>query len=205
MLAKSLVLALVGTALSVHVIPARVAAQPAATSLTPTWSARWRRRPTSAPTAAVPSTTSATTPTSRPPSPAAGAGAGGARRGVAPHTSAHDMTRREVQVAAEWSDTNGTVTFTPWGQCTLASLLADLDVHPRVAMQVLRHARFSVTTRRSRPRPPAKRSSVSGTLSMADRCCKSCCTGSRKATPINGKWPLTCVGDTGIEPVTSSV
>jgi hypothetical protein len=31
------------------------------------------------------------------------------------------MTRREVQVAAEWSDTRGTVTFTPWGQCTLAA------------------------------------------------------------------------------------
>jgi integrase len=28
---------------------------------------------------------------------------------------------------------------------TCASLLADLDVHPRVAMQVLRHARFSIT------------------------------------------------------------
>ena len=28
---------------------------------------------------------------------------------------------------------------------TCATLLADLDVHPRVAMQVLRHARFSVT------------------------------------------------------------
>lgn len=28
---------------------------------------------------------------------------------------------------------------------TCASLLADLDAHPRVAMQVLRHARFSVT------------------------------------------------------------
>jgi hypothetical protein len=31
------------------------------------------------------------------------------------------MARREVQVAAEWSDTRGTVTFTPWGQCTLAA------------------------------------------------------------------------------------
>ncbi|MFC5824162.1 DUF2218 domain-containing protein [Nonomuraea insulae] len=31
------------------------------------------------------------------------------------------MARREVQVAAEWSDTNGTVTFTPWGQCTLTA------------------------------------------------------------------------------------
>ena len=28
---------------------------------------------------------------------------------------------------------------------TCASLLADLDVHPRVAMRILRHARFSVT------------------------------------------------------------
>jgi integrase len=28
---------------------------------------------------------------------------------------------------------------------TCGSLLADLDVHPRVAMQILRHARFSVT------------------------------------------------------------
>ena len=30
------------------------------------------------------------------------------------------VARREVQVAAEWSDTSGTVTFTPWGLCTLA-------------------------------------------------------------------------------------
>jgi integrase len=28
---------------------------------------------------------------------------------------------------------------------TCASLLADLDVHPRVAMQILRHAQFSIT------------------------------------------------------------
>lgn len=28
---------------------------------------------------------------------------------------------------------------------TCATLLADLDIHPRVAMQILRHARFSVT------------------------------------------------------------
>lgn len=26
---------------------------------------------------------------------------------------------REVRVTAEWSDTSGTVTFTPWGECTL--------------------------------------------------------------------------------------
>lgn len=29
------------------------------------------------------------------------------------------LARREVQVHAEWSDTHGRVTFTPWGQCTL--------------------------------------------------------------------------------------
>jgi hypothetical protein len=34
------------------------------------------------------------------------------------------MARREVRVAAEWSDTRGTVTFTPWGRCTL---VADAD------------------------------------------------------------------------------
>ena len=28
---------------------------------------------------------------------------------------------------------------------TCASLLADLDVHPRVVMQILRHAQFAVT------------------------------------------------------------
>jgi integrase len=28
---------------------------------------------------------------------------------------------------------------------TCASLLADLDVHPRVAMRILRHARFAIT------------------------------------------------------------
>ena len=28
---------------------------------------------------------------------------------------------------------------------TCASLLVDLDVHPRVAMQILRHADFSIT------------------------------------------------------------
>ena len=31
------------------------------------------------------------------------------------------VARREVQVAAQWSDTRGTVTFTPWGLCTLAT------------------------------------------------------------------------------------
>ncbi|MEU7859275.1 DUF2218 domain-containing protein [Nonomuraea sp. NPDC049141] len=31
------------------------------------------------------------------------------------------MARRELQVTAEWSDTDGTVTFVPWGRCTLTA------------------------------------------------------------------------------------
>jgi hypothetical protein len=29
--------------------------------------------------------------------------------------------RREVHVQADWTDNRGTLTFTPWGQCTLAA------------------------------------------------------------------------------------
>jgi hypothetical protein len=39
------------------------------------------------------------------------------------------MTRGHVQVSAEWSDTSGTVTFTPWGQCTLAADAGTLTLH----------------------------------------------------------------------------
>ncbi|GAA4568983.1 hypothetical protein GCM10023176_24540 [Micromonospora coerulea] len=38
------------------------------------------------------------------------------------------LTRREVQVAAEWSDTTGTVTFTPWGRATLTADVGILTV-----------------------------------------------------------------------------
>jgi hypothetical protein len=39
-----------------------------------------------------------------------------------PRMHLHGMTsRRDVQVKAEWSDARGTVTFTPWGQCTIAA------------------------------------------------------------------------------------
>ncbi|MEU8274880.1 DUF2218 domain-containing protein [Microbispora bryophytorum] len=36
--------------------------------------------------------------------------------------------RREVRVTAEWSDTGGTVTFTPWGACTLSADTGTLTV-----------------------------------------------------------------------------
>lgn len=50
------------------------------------------------------------------------AAAMGRRGGHTPRMRLHTpMGRREVQVAAEWSDTSGTVTFTPWGRCTLTA------------------------------------------------------------------------------------
>jgi hypothetical protein len=33
---------------------------------------------------------------------------------------------REVQVRAEWTDTRGRLTFTPWGECTLIADAAAL-------------------------------------------------------------------------------
>jgi hypothetical protein len=42
------------------------------------------------------------------------------------------MARRQVQVAAEWSDTSGTVTFTPWGQCMLAADTGTLTLTLRI-------------------------------------------------------------------------
>ncbi|MBO4205769.1 tyrosine-type recombinase/integrase [Micromonospora echinofusca] len=92
---------------------------------------------------------------------------------------------------------------------TCATLLADLDVHPRVAMQILRHARFPVTmkiyTQVSAKATRAAPKRLGESLTRWRTAVFRCCTGSRKATFINGRWPLTCVGDTGIEPVTSSV
>jgi hypothetical protein len=38
------------------------------------------------------------------------------------------LARREVQVHAEWSDTEGTVTFTSWGQCTMQARANTLTV-----------------------------------------------------------------------------
>ncbi|MFD2768215.1 DUF2218 domain-containing protein [Micromonospora eburnea] len=32
-----------------------------------------------------------------------------------------ETVRQDVQVAAEWSETSGTITFTPWGQATLTA------------------------------------------------------------------------------------
>jgi hypothetical protein len=52
---------------------------------------------------------------------AAAMGSGGHTPRIHRHAA---MARGEVRVAAEWSDTAGTVTFTPWGRC---GLVADKD------------------------------------------------------------------------------
>jgi hypothetical protein len=39
------------------------------------------------------------------------------------------LARRDVQVVdADWSDTRGVITFTPWGQCTITADDAGLTV-----------------------------------------------------------------------------
>ena len=62
---------------------------------------------------------------------------------------------------------------------TCGSLLAALDVHPRVAKQILRHSKIMVTM--------------------------EICTKVPSASSHDRNRPLSWVGDTGIEPVTSSV
>lgn len=67
------------------------------------------------------------------------------------------MTRREVQVAAEWSDTEGTVTFTSWGQCTLAAGASTLIVRIEAGDKDGLHQIRDVITRdfdRFSPRDP---------------------------------------------------
>lgn len=49
---------------------------------------------------------------------AAAMGTGGHTSRMHLHTT---MARSEVQVAAEWSESSGIVTFTPWGQATLTA------------------------------------------------------------------------------------
>lgn len=54
---------------------------------------------------------------------------GGSTGGHGPRVHLGGMlARSEVQVRAEWSDTHGTVTFTPWGQCTLQANVNTLSL-----------------------------------------------------------------------------
>jgi hypothetical protein len=98
---------------------------------------------------------------------AAAMGDGGHTARMHLHTT---LARREVQVTADWSDTNGTVTFDPWGQCTLAAegdtLTLRIDAADENGLSQLRDVidrdlqRFSrrdplaVTWQRPDPGPP---------------------------------------------------
>ena len=92
---------------------------------------------------------------------------------------------------------------------TCGSLLATLDVHPRVAMQILRHSKIAVTMEIYTEIPSAatraalhKARPLARQLSVA---VLQCCTATKTAGSLKRNRPLTWVGDTGIEPVTSSV
>src|ERR1700682_3411719 len=45
------------------------------------------------------------------------------------HAGRDAPPRSEVQLAAEWSDTDGVVGFAPWGRCTLQATPNTLTVH----------------------------------------------------------------------------
>ena len=94
---------------------------------------------------------------------------------------------------------------------TCGSLLAALDVHPRVAMQ-MRHSKIAVTmeiytevpaTRDPRRAPQAW--SVAGQLTSGATAALCCCTKITNGRSMIWNRPPSWVGDTGIEPVTSSV
>ncbi len=92
---------------------------------------------------------------------------------------------------------------------TCGSLLAALDVHPRVAMQILRHSKIAVTMEIYTEVPSAAtrealRKLVSGSTASLVAVLR-CCTDIKNGQLQDRNWPLSCVGDTGIEPVTSSV
>ena len=94
---------------------------------------------------------------------------------------------------------------------TCGSLLAALDVHPRVAMQILRHSKIAVTmeiytevpsaaTRDALPQVGHWLDSLALLLPFA------AARTEKMADPLKiGTGRLSWVGDTGIEPVTSSV
>ena len=82
---------------------------------------------------------------------------------------------------------------------TCGSLLAALDVHPRVAMQILRHSRIAVTMEISTPRsprpPPARRSGSSDSGStVSGVAVLPCCTGIKKGRSPDRNRPLTWGG-----------
>jgi integrase len=90
---------------------------------------------------------------------------------------------------------------------TCASLLVALNVHPSVAMQILRHSQIAVTMEIYSEVPSEATQEALKRLgdSLDGYCCTCCCTKIRNGQFGARNRPLSWVGDTGIEPVTSSV
>jgi hypothetical protein len=44
------------------------------------------------------------------------------------HDGDRERVRREIQVKADWSETEGIVHFTPWGRCTLKAMETALEL-----------------------------------------------------------------------------
>jgi integrase len=86
---------------------------------------------------------------------------------------------------------------------TCATMLADLDVHPRVAMQVLRHAKFSITMEiYTQVSSTATREALKplGAARWPLVAVLRCCTGTNEAIFIDGRWPLTLSGWRDLNP-----
>jgi len=88
---------------------------------------------------------------------------------------------------------------------TCATLLAALDVHPRVVMRILRHAQIDVTMNVYTEVSNAK--TLKALKRLGRQLARSrCCTlyGIEKATSRCGEWPMSWVGVAGFEPAASS-
>ena len=91
---------------------------------------------------------------------------------------------------------------------TCATLMAVLDVHPRVAMRTLRHAQIDVTmnvyTEVSHAKTLKALKAARQTARGVGRCRTVLLHGIEKATPRRGRWPVSWVGVAGFEPAASS-
>jgi integrase len=98
---------------------------------------------------------------------------------------------------------------------TCESLRAAFDVRPRAPMQILRHSTIAVTTEIYAEVPSAATRDALGKLAQwldpdswpaePPTAALCSCTNIKHGRLHDHNWPLSWVGDTAIEPVTSSV
>ena len=90
---------------------------------------------------------------------------------------------------------------------TCASLLAALDVHPRVAMRILRHSKIAVTMEIYTEAPSDATRDALRKLGdwLTDRCCRLLLPEDQKGRFPDGNRPLTWVELRGFEPLTPSM